>query len=159
MKKTVFAALFLLMSMFLLSACSTYEPAISEPVDSQVQITEQTNAEKIIGQWDIVGESEEGESGEQLYEYYSSPKGSWVFNTDGTYTVSFASTQNCNYTVENDIYIKAYDANTGEYEGCDLRIFWQGEELILTEYWREGRNEDAPYKQDDDHDFYILRRK
>lgn len=159
MKKTVIAGLFLLMGMLLISACSPYEPVASDSADPQVQITKLTNAEKIIGQWDIVGESEEGESGEQLYEYYSSPKGSWVFNDNGTFTVSFASTQNCNYTVENDIYIKAYDPNTGEYKGYDLRISWQGEELILTEYFRENRNEDAPYKQDDDHDFYILRRK
>ena len=140
-----------MLSSLLFSACGVNEPVTQETV--------LTNAEKIIGEWDIVGESEEMDSGEQMYEYYTSPKGSWVFNGDGTYTVAFAGVSNYIYTIEGDTFIKSVDEESGEYVGYDLKISWPGEELILAEYWREDHYENAPYDKNDDHDFYILRRK
>lgn len=156
MKRIIFSALLCILSVLLFSACGVNESVTQETNKVETILT---NAEKIIGEWEIVGESEETDSGEQLYEYYTSPKGSWTFNSDGTFTVTFAGVSNYIYTIENDSYIKPVDEKSGEYEGYDLKISWQGEELVLSEYWRMDHSENAPYDEKDDHDFYILRRK
>lgn len=150
MKKIVSFFLMLISAILVFSACNNSEP--------KIETTKMSNAEKIIGEWYIVGESEDTDSGEQLYEYYDSPGGSWIFNKDGSYTIAFAGLQNYNYTIDNDNYIKSYEKN-GEYVGFDLKISWHGEDLVLAEYWREGNDKDGPYDKNKDHDFYILRRK
>ena len=165
MKKIVLSGLVFMLSILLFSACGINESVTQETKKAETMLT---NAEKIIGEWNIVGESEETDSGEQLYEYYDEPGGSWIFYENGEYVAGYSEVENYTYTVERDTFIKSYDEN-GEYEGFDLKISWQGDELILAEYWRESYydepkdksvyDEYGPYAEKDDHDFYILRRK